>query len=65
MLVERNIDPDAPSVTAPARRWAVLLAAALFVGAILYCLAPHKPLTVLAAILLPLLLIWWIERLLK
>ncbi|MCC6126374.1 MAG: tetratricopeptide repeat protein [Pirellulales bacterium] len=65
MLLERNIDLEAPPPETIKRYWPAILSAAVFLGAVLYFLSPDRPLLALMSVLVPLLMIWllgWIWR---
>ncbi len=57
ILLERNIDIEAPAPEVQRRYWPAILAAAVVLGVILYFLSPDRPLLALLSVLVPLMLI--------
>jgi Tfp pilus assembly protein PilF len=58
MLLERNIDLDAPPPEHPWRIWLAIVFASCSMGGIILCLDPHRWLTALLFAAVPPLLIW-------
>jgi Tfp pilus assembly protein PilF len=58
MLLERNIDIDAPAAEDHRLFWIAIIAAAVSMGAVLFYLDPHRPLPAILFVLVPPLLIW-------
>ena len=57
MLLERNIDIEAPAPEVHRRYWVPIVAAAVILGVILYFLSPDRPLLALMSVLVPLSMI--------